>query len=674
VGVGGYLLGSALAIALVVPLAYGAWSLRAALVPHWSGGPARLAEIVIALATVVVLAEILGAARVLERAALVPAAVAAGAALAIAGRRSGSTTTVTVRTRQLIDGSGSPRVEIAGALAAVTVVAAQWAGKIGDAFGRGMTNAETLAYHGPYAATFAQRGRVLDLLDPADPLHGFAGHTAELLHTIAIVTTGRDVLSPLVNAGWAGLALLGAWCIGRRNRVGALCVLGAAVVLGLPTVAATHPGQGSNDVAAAALLLAAIALLMEGRLALAPTAIAGLAAGLAVGTKVTTGASVAVLSIGVIVVIARRARWRVAIAWWLAMLTTGGFWFVRNVVVVDNPIPYYTFDFGLFEISGVPQPRPGALADQLLRRDFWGDVLLPDLRVALGAAWPLLLVLALAGMVLPLGRRQPALQRLAALAALGGFVAYLFTPNTANDLAFASNVRYATPALLAALTIQPLALAERRVVWRRLTMVALLAIVAADAAATHHERVPAWPAAALVAGPLAALVVAATAGAWVALRRRASPLAARAAVAVATAAVAGIVAIGYPVQRHYLDRRYEDAGLPLDTVYRAMRDVHDARVAAFGTSETYPLFGRDVSNDVDRPVRPEPFPEEPAARCLVWLERLLPYDYVVIAHDPFLFEGPVEDTVAGDTGVVTVAGDARGTLYRIAGSFGANRC
>ena len=58
----------------------------------------------------------------------------------------------------------------------------------------------------------------------------------------------------------------------------------------LPMIVATHPGQASNDIAAGALLLAAAALLVEGSLAVPASACAGLAAGLAIGTKVTAAA------------------------------------------------------------------------------------------------------------------------------------------------------------------------------------------------------------------------------------------------------------------------------------------------------------------------------------------------------------------------------------------------
>ena len=53
----------------------------------------------------------------------------------------------------------------------------------------------------------------------------------------------------------------------------------------------------------------------------------------------------------------------------------------------------------------------------------------------------------------------------------------------------------------------------------------------------------------------------------------------------------GVVAIGYPVQRHYLDERFRNElasesipGMHLDSAYRWARDLEDARIGLAGTS------------------------------------------------------------------------------------------
>ena len=58
--IGSYLLGCILLIAAVGAIGYASFTVRARVLPRWSNGPARLAEIIIGLSTVVVVAEILG--------------------------------------------------------------------------------------------------------------------------------------------------------------------------------------------------------------------------------------------------------------------------------------------------------------------------------------------------------------------------------------------------------------------------------------------------------------------------------------------------------------------------------------------------------------------------------------------------------------------------------------
>src|SRR4029079_7176131 len=98
-------------------------------------------------------------------------------------------------------------------------------------------------------------------------------YNAELLHGIAAMAFDRDVLSPLLNIGWGVLAALAAWCIGRSRGAAPLSLLGLLVVLGLPALTATQPGQASTDVAGLALLLACAALLVEGDGEIASTAL-----------------------------------------------------------------------------------------------------------------------------------------------------------------------------------------------------------------------------------------------------------------------------------------------------------------------------------------------------------------------------------------------------------------
>ena len=58
---GQYLAGDALIVATLLPLAAGAFAMRSWALPGWRGAQARLAEVVAAVAALVVAAELLGA-------------------------------------------------------------------------------------------------------------------------------------------------------------------------------------------------------------------------------------------------------------------------------------------------------------------------------------------------------------------------------------------------------------------------------------------------------------------------------------------------------------------------------------------------------------------------------------------------------------------------------------
>ena len=107
---------------------------------------------------------------------------------------------------------------------------------------------------------------------------------------------GGDVLSPLINLGWLALAVLAAWCLGRVWNAGAAAVAATAVVATTPVMIYASAGSAGNDLAGIALLLAAAALVVRGAASPRVAGLAGLAAGLAVGTKLTLIAPVIALT------------------------------------------------------------------------------------------------------------------------------------------------------------------------------------------------------------------------------------------------------------------------------------------------------------------------------------------------------------------------------------------
>jgi hypothetical protein len=121
-------------------------------------------------------------------------------------------------------------------------------------------------------------------------------------------------------------------------------------------------------------------------------------------------------------------------------------------------------------------------------------------------------------------------------------------------------------------------------------------------------------------------------GIWSYDRTRA-PLAAAVVLALLAA-----IAIGYPVQRHYLDNRYADpsfAAPGLNAAFKWADPLSDVRIATTSTRQ-YPLYGADLSNHVQY------IGEEQAhggfttpIKCKQWRHLLNAghYDYVVTSRD-----------------------------------------
>jgi hypothetical protein len=109
------------------------------------------------------------------------------------------------------------------------------------------------------------------------------------------------------------------------------------------------------------------------------------------------------------------------------------------------------------------------------------------------------------------------------------------------------------------------------------------------------------------------------------------------AVAVLALAVAA-VAIGYPVQRHYLENRYANpsfAAAGLNAAFKWSRSISDAGIATASTRQ-YPLYGIDLSNHVQYIGEEQPQGGFTApTTCRQW-RRLLntgDYDYAVTTRD-----------------------------------------
>jgi hypothetical protein len=103
-------------------------------------------------------------------------------------------------------------------------------------------------------------------------------------------------------------------------------------------------------------------------------------------------------------------------------------------------------------------------------------------------------------------------------------------------------------------------------------------------------------------------------------------------------AVLAAIALGYPIQRHYLEHRYSDPSFTtpgLNAAFAWAQNVTDARIVTTSTRQ-YPLYGRDLSNEVTYIGNEQPHGGFTApATCRAW-RRLLNegnYTYVVTSRD-----------------------------------------
>jgi len=237
----------------------------------------------------------------------------------------------------------------------------------------------------------------------------------------------------------------------------------------------------------------------------------------------------------------------------------------------------------------------------------WSDWFLPGLHHGLTIIWPLLVTAALAGLVLGLARGENPALRVVALAGFAAALAWLIAPTSASGpegmpRGFQSGLRYLAPALVVGLALLPTVLPGR----------------------LRDERLGRPPNGRILEVPRS-------------LARHLSGRGISKALAVILALVATL-AIGYPIQRHYLRDRYANPTFTapgLDAAFKWARSISDARIATTGTRQ-YPLFGTDLSNRVQYVGEKRSHGGFVApTTCRQW-RRLLSageYDYVVATRD-----------------------------------------
>ena len=592
----------------------------------------------LALAALILVAEFLGTIGLLERAPLVIACVAVGAAGIRWGERP-SFTAIAVNDGLLPPAAPFNRVAAALSLAAAAAVAVAWFDRTDFAVHSGMTDPDTLWYHLPVAARFAQEGSITALhFTSYEPLTPFHPSNGSLLHAIGMVAFGSDFLSPFVNLGWLALALVAGWCVGRPYGRGPVTLLGAAIVVGSPILTGMDGGTGKDDVMGVALLLAAVALLVNGRGERAPNAIAAIAGGLLLGVKLSMIVPALLLAVAAIAGAPKARRASAAAAWAVSLTVVGGYWYVRNLARTGNPFPWS--DLGPLSLNQ-PVLAPyteryvkGSIVERWHYDGFWGDWLVPAAETALGPAWWAVLLLAVGGGLAAAIAGRDRLHRLLGAAAVLIAVAYAITPGSAGGSPdevphlVLWNMRHLTPALALGLVCLPL-IERLRNGWHW-GMLALYAavFVATQLSSGTFELWGARPTAVAVIGGLGAVALVAVA----ARVPRALGWAAAGLLAI------GVVAAGAKAHDIYFDHRYSDRSSALGLPYSWARDVRDARIGIVGFFLQHPLYGQDLSNHVQYVgVDGGDGEFRSVASCAEWRRELAAggYDYVVTA--PFNF-------------------------------------
>lgn len=607
-----YLLGVADVVALAAFAWLGASSLRSRLLPDFSGPPAHLATTVLALALLIWTAELLGSFSLFQSVPYLLAVAIVGTGIAVAVRRA--------PTRSLSPPPG-PAGPVALAIAVLALV--HFAAGVRLRLSTGMTGFDSTWYHGPFAAGFFQSGNTWDLHYIAPQfLAWFYPANAEIFHATGMLAFHRDLLSPLLNLGWFAGCLFSLWCIGRPFGVAPWSLALGAIALSVPALA-DQAGEARNDIVGIFFLLAAVAIALnapashrrvpegegtgagdrhpigrpDGGLSRGALFVAALAAGLAAGTKLNFLLPAAVLVVGLGLSGPVGGRRRALAVSGVAALLGGGYWYLRNLAHSGNPLPWFD------HLGPIPLPAPQqvlggreghTVLSYLTDGSVWSDWFLPGLHGGLTVLWPLFLGLALIGLLLSLRAGSPL--RVMGLVGLAAAFSWLIAPTSASGplgmpRGFESGLRYLAPALVLGLAMLPVT-PSLRARLRRLGF------------GTALRAVP---------------------------RNRIG-------VAAVALSLVAAIAIGYPVQLHYLENRYarpEFASKGLDAAFEWASSISGARIATTGTRQ-YPLFGTDLSNHVQFVGIHRPHGGFVApSTCPTWRRALNAghYDYVVATLD-----------------------------------------
>jgi len=695
-----YLAGMAQLVCMLAALGLGGYWLRRWMAPSYTGGLARLAEIVLALSLLLVTLQLIGSFGLLREGWTVASCVGIGLAAAAIGR---------LRAPRSAEPDQPPPIPTWALAIAVTVAAVavgEWSFPAQLDLGRGIFSGDSTWYHLPFSVRFAESHSTWNLLftDPLALTAWFYPASSELLGSVGIILFKSDWLSTLINIGWLAVGLLATYCVGRPFGVGPATLVSGTIALDSGVLLLTQAGEARNDVMGIALVLAFAALLISGHRTRSrgPLALAGLAGGLAISVKLTMLAPVATATLVALLAIAlqrRRDRPMRAAALLSAELLTGGYWYLRNLAHSGNPIPQ------IHSIGPISLPHPDqmqiyprgplSVAHYLLDPRVYRVWFLPKLREALGLPYPLILTMARGAAIWAIVRLRDPILKALGIAALVTAVVYVVTPLTAagppgQPHGFLTNTRYLMPGVALALALLPLAGPLRNGPRRRAATLALLSVVFAVMVATTG----AWEAR-FVAGAVLialALVVAPAVAGWL---RSAQGLGKPLTMGLAVSLLVPALALGHAEETHYAQRHYtigtlraQEHGGP-DKVFAWARHLHDQRIALAGGGGLFydqGLFaGDDSSNWVQYVGETGPHDAYRVAPSCVAFRTLVDrghYTYLVITefgdNAPDRAHFPLHEWVRNDPALKRVntehASPQTVYAYRVEGSLEPRAC
>jgi hypothetical protein len=624
---GSYIGGCLALVGILSALGLGGYWLRRWIVPEFSGALARLADLTIATALLILALQLLGTLSILTLGWTVVGCIATGLLAAAIGWSNARGAAVEV---------AAPRVQQAAfwiALGVASWTVAEWTFPTQLSLDQGMFGGDTTWYHMPFSGRIAQDASIVHLhfTDPLRLAAWFYPGSSELVHAAGIVLFKSDWLSPLINLGWLAIALVACWCVGRPYKVGPATLVAGAIVLSAGVMIETQPGEGRNDIMGLAFLVAFAAFLINGHQRRAPAAgavqdaperdaplldkgplvMAGIAAGLAVSVKLPLLAPVGAIAVGMVLVSGRGRRLMTALSIGVPAFVVGGYWYVRAAIHSGgNPIPQ--IGWGPLHLPRPDQmpldPRPRfAVADYLFEPTIYRKWFFPQLDNALGPLFPLILVIAVAAAVYIAFRSRNLILRVLAAAALLTAAVYIVTPLTAagqegTPTGFFTNTRYLMPGLILALVMLPIARPLRAPdarAWQ--TLLFLTGVFAISVLTT-----PRWYPGFIVGTVFLTLAVVWAPTALTRLRGRREI--GRGAVTAAVAAIVLLaVVLGRAQEIQYYKHHYTRTTLFLQDggpqkAYEFAHNQHDKRIGIAGSGEIffgqYGFYGANLDNYV----------------------------------------------------------------------------